>query len=90
MPKLGVYKNEVVMCLPEANANKMSIVPHRTAGIDLKVNNFVTMVNNAGQRPVIVKDNVIKAINQFYNKPRSRYYSKLQKGKASGKRMADL
>jgi hypothetical protein len=48
------------------------------------------MVNNAVQRPVIVKGNVIKALKQFYNKLRSRYYSKLQKGKASGKRMADL
>jgi transposase len=54
-------------------------------GIDFGVNNFVTMVNNAHQRPVIVKGNAIKSINQFYNKLRSRYYSKLKRVKLPGK-----
>ena len=40
------------------------------------------MINNVGERPIIVKGTVVKSINQYYNKARGRYYSELRKGKS--------
>jgi len=41
---------------------------HRVAGIDLGVTNLVTLVNNIGDPPLIIKGGVAKSINQLYNK----------------------
>lgn len=51
----------------------------RVASIDLGVNNLVTMVNNIGERPIIINGRIIKSINQFYNKRRSKLQSNLMK-----------
>jgi putative transposase len=48
---------------------------NRIIGIDLGVNNFATIVNNIGIKPIVVKGNVIKSMNQFYNKERARLSS---------------
>jgi putative transposase len=48
---------------------------NRIIGIDLGVNNFATIINNIGFRPIVVKGNTIKSMNQFYNKERSRLSS---------------
>ena len=40
----------------------------RYAGIDIGVNNLLTMVTNTGVEPLIVNGRVPKSINQFYNK----------------------
>lgn len=37
-------------------------------GIDLGVNNFVTIVNNIGENPIVINGKNIKSINQYYNK----------------------
>ena len=37
--------------------------PHRMAGIDLGVENLVTIVNNIGLKPIVVKGKVFKAVN---------------------------
>jgi putative transposase len=47
----------------------------RVIGIDLGLNNIITMVNNAGQPPVVIKGGKVKAINQFYNKQLAKYKS---------------
>ena len=47
-------------------------------GIDLGVNNLVTMVNNIGLQPVVVKGEVIKSYNQYYNKRTAHYTSILE------------
>jgi putative transposase len=47
----------------------------RIIGIDLGVNNTVAVADNIGNQPIIVKGGVIKAINQFYNKTRSKIQS---------------
>ena len=44
-------------------------------GIDLGVNNFITVSNNIGKRPFIVKGGIIKSINQYYNKKKARLMS---------------
>ncbi|MFW9857095.1 MAG: RNA-guided endonuclease InsQ/TnpB family protein [Candidatus Thorarchaeota archaeon] len=42
------------------------------AGIDLGLANLITLVNNIGQQPIVVKGGVAKSINQYYNKERAR------------------
>lgn len=54
-----VYQIEV----PEVPIESNNIV-----AIDLGVDNFVTMTNNIGLQPIIIKGGVIKSINQYYNK----------------------
>ena len=64
-----VYQIEVPDCSEEVN---------RIAGIDLGVENFVTMVNNIGETPIIVKGGVLKSINQYYNKRKAALQSELK------------
>jgi len=49
----------------------------RIAGIDLGVSNIITLVNNIGKQPIVVKDDGrgIKSINQFYQKEKARLQS---------------
>jgi len=54
-----VYQTEV----PETQVNN-----NRIAGIDLGVNNFATIGNNIGIKPIVIKGGVIKSMNQYYNK----------------------
>jgi len=44
-------------------------------GIDLGLNNIVTMSDNFGSSPKIIKGGVVKSINQFYNKQLARFKS---------------
>jgi putative transposase len=53
--------------------------PRRIASIDLGVTNLITMVNNIGQQPIIVKGGVIKSINQYYNKTQAEIQQSLNK-----------
>lgn len=54
----------------ELNLNKDNIL-----GIDIGLSNIVTMVNNIGKSPIVVKGGILKSINQFYNKEMSRLNS---------------
>ncbi|MFX1512436.1 MAG: RNA-guided endonuclease InsQ/TnpB family protein, partial [Promethearchaeota archaeon] len=47
----------------------------RIAAVDIGVTNLVTMANNIGIDPIVVKGGIIKAINQWFNKERSRLQS---------------
>jgi putative transposase len=47
----------------------------RIIGIDPGVSNVVTIANNFGEQPIIVKGGVAKSMNQFYNKEKSRVQS---------------
>ena len=40
----------------------------RYLGIDLGVDNFATISNNIGQRPIVIKGKVMKSKNQWFNK----------------------
>ena len=50
-------------------------------GIDLGLDNMATVLTNTGMTPILFKGGVIKSINQWYNKMRSRYYAALRNGK---------
>lgn len=79
VPRSGNYIVEVVTQLRKDEPQK-SLELNNIVSIDLGVDNFVTIVNNIGLPPVLVKGNIIKSINQQYNKLRADYYSKLRMG----------
>ena len=57
----------------------------RIIGMDLGVDNFATIANNYGEPSILVKGNVIKSYNQWYNKEAARLKSVLTKGHESNK-----
>ena len=65
IPKGVYYILEIVYSKDSVNLN---LDKSRIIGIDLGINNIVTVANNIGIKPIIVKGNFIKSINQFYNK----------------------
>ncbi|MFX1237717.1 MAG: RNA-guided endonuclease InsQ/TnpB family protein [Promethearchaeota archaeon] len=72
VPKGPYYALEIVH---EREETDLKLNDDRIVGIDLGLNNVVTMVNNAGLRPAVIKGGAIKSINQYYNKQRARYSS---------------
>lgn len=77
-----VYKKQIH--LKPLNNNK-------TIAIDLGVRNLVTIVNNIGLKPIVIKGGVVKSINQYYNKERTRIQSTYaHQGIRSGKTMHKL
>jgi len=75
IPKGTIYTMEIVyeIEVPEVIPETKNII-----GIDLGVNNFVTMVNNIGLKPIIINGKGIKSINQYYNKKKARFQSELR------------
>lgn len=47
----------------------------RYVGIDLGLDNFVTITNNCGLIPLVINGKGLKSINQYYNKQMSHYRS---------------
>ena len=75
-----------VRIIPNANKYTCEIVYNKTVedkeinssrvlGIDLGVRNIVTIANNFGAKPIVVKGNTANSINQFYNKEKARIQS---------------
>lgn len=63
----------------------------RVLGIDLGVRNIVTIANNFGNQPIVVKGNTANAINQYYNKEKARIQSIYDKqGIKYGNKLAKL
>jgi len=61
-----VYEKELI----DLKLNKIRVV-----GIDLRLNNLLTIVNNAGLAPIVIKGGIVKSTNNFYNKQLARYKS---------------
>ena len=72
VPKGCVYVVEIVY---EKEIAEIKRLPKRIAGIDLGLNNFVTLVNNIGIKPIVINGKVIKSINQYFNKKRAEFMS---------------
>ena len=70
IPKGLYYVLEIVY---ERDVEDIHLNKKRVIGIDLGLNNIVTIVNNTGLKPVIIKGGIIKSINQFYNKQLAKY-----------------
>jgi IS605 OrfB family transposase len=65
--------------------------PKHITGIDIGLTNLVTMVNNIGEKPIVINSGVVKSINHYYNKERARLQSVYaRQGIEIGKKMKKL
>ena len=76
VPKADYYVMEIVYEIEVPDVEEERI---RICSIDLGTENLVTMVNNVGLQPVVIKGGAIKSINQFYNKRKAEMQSQLKK-----------
>ena len=76
IPKGSIYVMEIVY-----EIEIQDILPEfkNIVALDLGVNNFVTMTNNIGMKPIIINGKGIKSINQFYNKRKAKLQSDTKK-----------
>ena len=73
IPKGVGYVLEIIYSKNVPSVPKQA--PVQVAGIDIGLTNLITMVNNIGKKPIVVKGGVVKSINQYYNKERTRLQS---------------
>ena len=76
VPKADYYVMEIVYEIEVPDTVEERI---RICSIDLGTENLVTMVNNVGLQPVVIKGGAIKSVNQFYNKRKAEMQSQLKK-----------
>jgi putative transposase len=76
VPSGGCYVLEIVY---EKEIEQLDLNKNNIASIDLGVNNFVTMVNNIGIKPIVINGRGIKSYNQYWNKQIAKYRSVLKK-----------
>jgi putative transposase len=69
----GIYY--VLEIIHEQEKDDLKLNKDHVAGIDLGLTNVVTIVNNAGLKPVIIKGGIVKSMNQFYNKQSAKFRS---------------
>ena len=70
IPKYDYFTVEMVILIGEKS--EVTAKKERCMGIDLGLENIATVVLNTGMTPILFKGGVIKSINQWYNKMRSR------------------
>ena len=73
VPKGGCYIIEIVYDDKMQTDNQLDV--NRIVSIDLGVNNFVTMVNNIGEKSIVINGKGIKSYNQYWNKKVSKLRS---------------
>lgn len=76
IPKGNNYVLEVVY---EKEIQEPKEFNNKICSIDLGVNNFATLTNNIGIKPIIINGKGIKSVNQYYNKRLAKYKSDLKK-----------
>ena len=74
VPKGSHYVMEIVY---KINVPECIDTMERVASVDIGVDNLITMVNNIGIQPIVIKGGIIKSINQYYNKKKSKMQSTL-------------
>lgn len=76
IPRKGYYVLEIVyeIALPELKQEESRVI-----GIDLGLNNLMTIQNTFGESPFVINGRPLKSINQFYNKKKARIQSELKK-----------
>ena len=86
VPRTHHYVIEVVYEVKE----KTHCDNGKCAAIDLGLNNLATVAFNEGSKPLIVNGRPLKSINQYYNKKKAQYQSRLKGGKRTSKRIYKL
>jgi putative transposase len=72
IPKGTGYMIEIVY---QKESEILDLNPERIVGIDFGLRNIVAIGNNIGDKPIVVKGDVIKSVNQYYNKRRAKIQS---------------
>ncbi|WP_255258151.1 transposase [Bacillus sp. AFS018417] len=78
-PAYGKFKVEIVT--EQSDSVLKYVDNNRYMSIDLGINNIATIITNTGATPVLVKGNVIKSMNQYYNKQKAYLTGILRHGK---------
>ena len=78
VPKYDGFTVEMVILI--GGKSEVTAKKERCMGIDLGLENMATVISNTGMTPILFKGGIIKSINQWYNKMRSRYYAALRNG----------
>ena len=76
IPKIGYYVIEVVYEIEVPEVNEYN---DRIIGIDLGLNNLMTVQNNFGEKSFVVNGKPLKSMNQYYNMKKANVQSKLKK-----------
>jgi putative transposase len=74
IPQGSCYVLEIVY-EKEINDVSSDFQSKRIFSIDIGVNNFATITNNIGTKPIIINGKCIKSYNQYWNKQISKYRS---------------
>lgn len=72
VPKGGCYVLEIVY---KKEVEQLKLCRDNIGGIDLGINNFATIVNNIGLKPIVINGRGIKSYNQYWNKQTAKYRS---------------
>lgn len=83
VPNSNYYTLELIFEVSSVQVLTTKETAKNMIAIDLGVSNFATIVNNVELPPLIVKGNVLKSKNQWFNKQRARYYGILRQGKGT-------
>jgi putative transposase len=84
IPQINYYNLEIVY----EEQTKPTIVSNSFAGIDIGVNNLISLASNdLGIKPILINGRPIKSINQYYNKQVALYKSQLPKGVKTSKKI---
>jgi putative transposase len=86
VPRIHHYVIEVVYQVKE----KTHCDNGKYAAIDLGLNNLATVAFNDGSKPLIVNGRPIKSINQYYNKKKAQYQSRLKGNKRRSQTICTL
>lgn len=86
VPRTNSYLIEVVYEVHEKQVKKNNNV----ASIDLGLNNLSTLTFNTNDTPLVINGRPLKSINQYYNKKKAQYQSRLKGGRHASKRISKL
>lgn len=87
VPSTACFIVEVVY---EKDVQVTEKVAGSVAAIDLGLNNFVTFLDNQGNKPFIVNGKGVKSYNQNFNKKKAKLQSMLPKNNYSSKQLLQL
>ncbi len=76
IPRGGGYTVEVVY---QIDVPESSLKSERIVGVDVGLDNFATLSNNIGAKPIIVNGRSVKSVNQYYNKKKATLVSNLKR-----------
>ena len=87
IPSTACFIVEVVY---EKDVQVTERVAGSVAAIDLGLNNFVTFLDNQGNKPFIINGKGVKSYNQNFNKKKAKLQSKLPKNVYSSRQLLQL